>query len=68
MSAAVITPPAARADVAALLKTWAGSLSHFSDADLAHEDERAETFPKSPVAVFMRTAIDTEKTRRAGAR
>jgi hypothetical protein len=68
MSAAVITLPAARADVAALLKTWAGSLSHFTDADLACEDRRAETFPKSPVAVFMRTAIEAEKASRAVAR
>jgi hypothetical protein len=65
MNAAVITLPAARADVAALLKTWAKSLEHFTEAALACEERRTETLPKSPAAVFMRTAIDAEKTRRA---
>lgn len=43
-----------------LLQVWADSLSMFDDANLAHEAERLETLPQSPVADFMRERIDAE--------
>lgn len=60
--------PAEKAALAArCLAVYAEHLPHFDIADLAHEAERAESLPKSPVGDGIRRLIDDEISARIGA-